>query len=774
MTPPKWTEGLFLLFFLNLIAWIPFVLSGSYHIGLGHDSQIYEPCINALFWRSNLPLDPVLRLYEARVDIFSFPGWSVLYPFRWAFSSGTVLPYRQLLTSTTTILVFHQVCASFTFFMLLRGLRCRPLYAAFGGMGYAYSLHLQNWASWLATFTGFTWLPLCLLGILLIMKEKRFTTGIFLIAVGYGLVSLASSFAFLYTLALSIIFFLATVPVSYHGLNVTIKKFGSIGLGGLLGAMVGAPALIPVFTRSAEYIRWFSGGSVEGGLQVPYAGTLVSPIDKWGFLHLIFPLEYGNSLGDVFVGSAILFLSGYLVVRSISWRRFAIVLFAGALYFLLDAMGDATPIHHLTYHIPFLSSIRYPISGGIVVVVCLLITGFLGVEQLSQDLSSGRSRRPHGVVLLVLGTILLIITFILRNNMTWIYKNNVGFSLLILSVSGILIAAILLIINTKRIYKVATPFILLASFFPLNTLIVQEKILQPNNGYLSCTEFLELTEDLSKWKTALGENTRLATWFESGKKQSMCLSKFKLSDDLINSVAMASGWNVSVPYLSPRPSKEFHLFNKLSRWNAFKQHDKLLKAGVTHVLSNLSPSEVPSFYTKTHDSGSFSLYAIEDAMMGMNVVGCIESLNGTLYLINDLGSRAITVDPNDLEELVKNYSCNYQTEEKFGVVDVFRSASGTTVKYRVDTSNNLLFVTDRVYNDNWEAQVNNRSVKPIIIDGYRLAIALNKGENKIKLVYRPKDFILSAMISICGIFLLVCIGVYSAVRLKLTEGEAIQ
>ena len=756
----KWTKGLFLLFFFNLVAWAPLILSGSYFIGLGHDSHIYGPSINALLWRANLPWDPVLRLYEARVDIFSFPVWSVFYPSHWAFSYGTILSYKQLLTSTTIILFFHQVCASLTFFVLLRGLRCRPLYAAFGGMSYAYSLHLQNWAEWVDIFSGFTWLPLCLFGILLITKKNNYLLGCLLLSVGYGLVLLASSLAALYTLALSLIFFIASVPVSRHDFNTTIKKLGFVGLGGLLGAMVGAPAIIPIFTRSSEYIRWFSGGSVEGGMQVPYEGTLVDPIDRWGVFHLLSPLEYGNSLGDIFIGIAVLFLSGYLIIHCARRRRFALVLFAGAIYFVLDAMGNATPIHHLTYQIPFLNSIRYPIAGGIVVVVCLLTTGILGAEELSQNLSKGRSYRPHGIVLFILSTILMISIFLLRNEMGWIFKQNLGFSLLILSVSGSIIASLLLVIKTTKINNNIVPFILLASFFPMNTLLVQEKISKPDINYLSCIEFRELTEDLAVWRKELGKNTRIATLLDNSKNEVTCLSKLNISDSRFNSVAMASGWDVSIPYLSPRPSKEFKLFNKLGRLESLLKYDSLLKTGITHVLSNLPPSEVPSFYTKIHNSGSFYLYAIKDAAMGMNIAGCIENRNGQVQIVTNIGRREISIKKSALAELTKTYSCANQTTKELGIVDVSRNESGSIVEYNVDSSSNLLLVTDRVFNNNWYAQVNNKPVTPIIVDEYRLAIALEGGESNVELKYRPRDFSLSLVISTCGIFLIVVIGIY--------------
>ncbi len=68
---------------LNMLIWARFVGSGYYSLGLGHDSQLYTPAVHAVLRRGNALWDPVLRLFEARLDLFSSPHFGVLYPFYW-------------------------------------------------------------------------------------------------------------------------------------------------------------------------------------------------------------------------------------------------------------------------------------------------------------------------------------------------------------------------------------------------------------------------------------------------------------------------------------------------------------------------------------------------------------------------------------------------------------------------------------------------------------------------------------------------------------------
>ena len=751
-------SGIGLLLLLNFLAWLPFLCSNNYHIGWAHDSQIVAPALNAIFWRSNAPWEPLLRIYEARVDIFSFPGISALYPFRWILGISPELPFKQLLVLCTVYLGLHQVLASVTFFIFLYRLGCRTILCALGGMSYAYSHHLMNWSSWIWAFSAYTWLPLCLLGIWMIFGEQRNLLGIIWLGLGVGLVALANGVILVHVIILCFIFSIAFILLRGYDLRFMVRNATSISAGCVCGALLGASSIIPTLMRSDEYVRWYTGGRIIGDLKVPYEATLVSPIHEWGAWHLFLPMNYGNSLGDVFVGLGVMFLSGYLVIYSQKWRRCTIILLVGAGYFLLNAMGDATPIHRLTYNIPLIGSFRYPIAHGIVVIVCLLVPAFLGAEKILHDLPLGKPVKISGLVLCVVSLIVLASAVLFRDEMQFVYRGNLGFGLLVISLLGCFLGSVIFILLKQDSKLVSyVPLLLLFSSFPLNTLFVQAKILQPSQEYLACDEFRKLTESLPGWQKELGRDSRLVTWYNNDDKSS-CLSHYNLGGMFFDSIAMSAGWNVCRPYISPRPYREFSLFNRLSNKSVLESQDGLLQAGVSHVLSNIKPDKVPYFYRAVRRSGIFTLYEIDRAKLGQNLVGCIEtSHNGEKWLTNSTGKRRITILKDEsfaVMEMAECVSGNKLSQK----IQTERSKSGSSIIYKIEVDQSALLVTDRVNNDNWRVKINGKDIMPFTLDGYRITVPVERGNNIVSLRYQPKDFRFSIVCTLLGIILLILLG----------------
>ena len=87
-----------------------------------------------------MPWALMTRLTGARVDIFSYPYFSIVYPFYWTLGVEGTFSYDQHLMLDATAVIFHMVLASFTFALLLSRMGCRTAVAAFGGIAYAWLL----------------------------------------------------------------------------------------------------------------------------------------------------------------------------------------------------------------------------------------------------------------------------------------------------------------------------------------------------------------------------------------------------------------------------------------------------------------------------------------------------------------------------------------------------------------------------------------------------------------------------------------------------------
>ena len=194
---------------LNILIWLPFAFAIFPTIGLAHDSQLYAPSIHSLLRSGNMPWDLMTRFTQSRIDIFSTPFLSIIYPFYLTLGINGEFTYNQHLILDVTATIFHMVVASFTFALLLSRMGCRTSIATFGGIAYAYSLHMKVWSSWIWSISAFTWIPLCLLGVWEVIVERRKLRGILYLGGGFGMLTLASGLGLAYALVLTGTFALA-------------------------------------------------------------------------------------------------------------------------------------------------------------------------------------------------------------------------------------------------------------------------------------------------------------------------------------------------------------------------------------------------------------------------------------------------------------------------------------------------------------------------------------------------------------------------------------
>ncbi len=741
---------------LNLLIWARFVGSGYYSLGLGHDSQLYTPAVHAVLRRGNALWDPVLRLFEARLDLFSSPHFGVLYPFYWTLGWSSELSLKGQLILDTTSIAFHQIVASILFAWFLKRLGCRSSLAAMGGIAYAYSLHLRDWSGWIWAFSGYSWIPLCMIGAWAVVAEARYRAGMLFLAIGFGLITLASSLQLVYALALSGVVALAGLLHARPGWQRALRAGVAIGAGGVVGALLGATHVVPVMVRGSEYVRSFSGGAVVGGFKPPYEATLVATIDGWGPLHLLLPLWVPKGLGTAFVGAAVVALTIYLLVGHPKWRRFGWVLVAASAYFFMDAMGDLTPVHRLTYRLPLFGSVRYPVANVIVAVAGLLTTGFLGAEQMCRRLERGESLRRWGVGLAAGFTALGCALFFLDPRLAWSFTKGLGPGLLWLSLAAGVVVGLLLVLGTTRRVRALLPVFLLLGALPIQVALLPSKALKPRLSYLECDRYRELVEVLERWRGRTGNSARLAIWWTRSPEGRQCLGRLKVSSNLLENTAMAVGWNVRKPYMTPRPVYEAHLFPGDGK---LRSQEEVLRAGITHLITNLEEDQIPAFYAPRHRGSHFGLYEVTGGRLWGEVAGCLVREGRATWLVDGDARRQIGLDPDAEKRLLDAVGCDRApANADIARVERRRSASGSRVTYAVTLSQPSLLVTDRVVKLSWQIEVDGEPVSAVSVDGYRLGVPLPAGTHTIELRYRPWDFRLGGWLTLAGLVGLVGIA----------------
>lgn len=765
-----------LLILANSLIWLTFYLNNGISFGLGNDNQIYTPALEALIRSSNSFFDPVIRIYEARTDLFSLPYFGIYYPFYAYYGFDTQTGLEQAFRMDLYLIIFHYCIASLMFSILLSRMKVSPVLAMAGGISYAYSLYLRDWSSWIWNFSAYAWLPLALLSVWLVVVEQKRSLGTILMAVSVGLVALSTSFSLIYVLITIAVMYLATLL--HIGANRAEFKLSrdTLIFGGVVGSLISASHILPSLLRSDEYIRWHKGGFTIGGFKPPYEATIDSTIEQWGLAHTVLPFKIDNTLGTPFVGILLFFFAFFLLFTEKKWRLFSLPILITALLFVLDAMGTATPVHRVFYEIPLLGSIRYPVAGSIVTVTFLILAGIKGMDLFrSSSFQYTHTARFITVLLIVITSAVWFTAVNHRTELETIYKTGVGWYALNSAFLIILLTCILILFVNKKNTRSILVSILALSFLPINSMYTHHKLLKESDiSYYTCESFLNLKDKLDAWQHQLGKDARIASWIDKSSL-SGCMKQLRISDQQMESVAMTEGWNVTLPYISPRPFNEFNLFNLDDK--AKRNHQKLVASNVTHILSNRSPDEIPAFLQIVDEFDEFILYKVDQSELGGDVLACVSIVGKNKALLETAtGSREVLIDHEGFGPSSR-FLCNQYNKQKADrILSSNRSRSGSDLTFQVETQQPALLVTTRVFNENWKISVNgNRPESIMVLDNYRITIPLEAGKSEVKLRYQPIDFTVGMLLSAAGFLILLVMistSVLRKIRIRITQSSA--
>ena len=583
-----WLQFWSLLALVTSLIWLPAFFIEFPTIGIGHDSQIFAAAINAALREGNTFTQMMPKILAAREDIYSYPYFGILYPFYWTVGLGHSFDYATNLKLDFASVVFHMVLANITFALLLKRMGCWPSVAVLFGAFYAYSLHLKMWSSWIWALSGYAWIPLCLLGLWEIICMRNRRLGFVCLGFGFGMIALGTALPLVYAVILIATFFvfcvLKTRPNWHELTRISALSFAA----GIVGLLLGASHLLPTLDQSELYVRWYSGGASVGSFKPPYEGTLDVILNfSWeGLGQFILPTQWFG-VGHPYIGAAVLFFFIYFCVKHYRLNCYYPLIFV-AVYFLFDAFGDATFVHRLTYLIPFLSSVRYPLANVYITTTVILILSAMGVTQLL------KTKDQLSVRCWFIG---LSIAVIFASGLMLSKHSTLmeGYSQLpVWALYLTLFSALLLLIFHRTKFSKLVLLMVFVSYLPQNSMLEHPKIPDTEYLYMRCQDFSDLHDDLRSKRTTLIGSVRLAIEPQVNVKSlpNNCLSELVFSNMHIQSLAMLAGWDVMQIYQSPRLYEEFKLFNKLSRSDVFKNHQLLLNSGTvsyTHLTLPTTP-----------------------------------------------------------------------------------------------------------------------------------------------------------------------------------------
>ena len=755
-----------LLLLGNALVWLPALFVTFPTIGLGHDSQIFTAAIHRALRQGNMPWDPMTKILSAREDIFSYPYFGILYPFYWTLGINAELSATDNLKLDFLSVMFHMIVASFTFALLLKRLGCSIIIAVIFGLFYSYSIHLKMWSAWVWAISGYTWLPLCLLGMFECSVKKNYKLGIICLGFGYGLIGLGSALPLVYALITGGAFLLYCLLYSKTPLFSTYKRYISIALGTLLALLLSASHILPTIYRSSEYLRWYSGGIIVGGLKPPYSGT-INPALDFSFdsiLSAISPSNWHGGLAHPYLGISVILLFIYFCTKNFKNKSLLPLIAVGA-YFLLDSFGDATFIHKITYQLPLISSVRYPVANIFIPILFILILSSLGLQQLINQVRTNKDK-AWLLILIISNVAVAFFQYFNNKNLIRTFSGENSWILLVPALIGIFCLIIYKHANPTKLIWI--PISLLVAQLPQNTMLFHPKIPKNNSIYNKCTAYKNLFDELQEQRQLLSNDIRLSVNIDDPnffKKKTNCLKDLKIINSFLQSEALMTGWPVHQIYHSPRTLKEFKLFNNLTRNIKDAKLNTIYQSGVTHILSDTQLKT--TIWQEIMKVEELYLYQLKNYHLSGSNVGCLSN-NGTITnFTTSKGIRSITPN-NGVTEIIQS-SCSVENAKN--LITLNSEIQSSKMHYEFNLQTPAIFISDQVYSHHWKALINNKTATPILIDNYRLAVVLPAGKINLKLNYSPRDFMLGAWLSMIGLICLLLISVSAIPRSKKAHAQ---
>ncbi len=374
--------GLVLLFFWRF-------LTGDQIMGFKDLSRYFYPLRHLMVEQVRAGRFPLWNPYIfcgypllATLQICFFYPLSVIYyllPFNLAFNY---------------YILFHYFLAGCFMFLMLRHFRLNDFSSLLGGVVFAFSGYLLSVSNMNTSLSSVIWLPLILLFLDRLMKERKLEE-LVLLGIFLALQFLGGEPTVIYV---TLCFLIAYAAVFSGGWKAFVNNIGGLILSGLLALGLVAAQLFPFL----ELVK-----HSDRVLRVTYEMVTIRSFPPREVITFIFPYFFGNpahfgGYAATLLGKTIQdwLISPYfgilpLILVFLSFRgnkKFALFLAIAALLALVLSFGKYTPFYRPAYFFPGVSLIRYPVKYLFMTTFCLVVLAALGFDWLYSALDEHKEK----------------------------------------------------------------------------------------------------------------------------------------------------------------------------------------------------------------------------------------------------------------------------------------------------------------------------------------------------------------------------------------------
>jgi hypothetical protein len=653
------------------------------------------------------------------IPIYNNPQFSLLYPFyffKWDLYHTPV----DTLMRVHYVALLHIAILWCTTYVMMRVFHLRILSSILGATLFAFCANTYLYLFWINIVSPYSWLPLALASVLLILENTRPKTGLVMGWVSIYLMCSASPaqplihFSYctaLLTVSYGIIHRRNTLKLREPLRNLILLAVGSI--------LLCSATLIPtiVFSRT-DMVRWTEAGPIVGNQRIPFKGFLTGQAKPTELAKILFPIQTSQVTGDSYFGIIPIFLAAFALFRR---RKNWIILplFILCVYALLSSTGSHLGFAYINYRLPLWNKIREPARHLYLFALAASFLAAVGFEHLT-EFDIPKKLRQHAFVL---GSFLVLLGagYWIRQH----YETLISDSTLLTAFA--LFLAVLALVQLFQISHVLVRIVLAAVMiypavrYPVPILKIHDGdyYAEANLSSHRVLQALAKIEDIGKYRTVI-RDTQLNPQFWSMNASYYGLRTFEA---FMNPLPFGEVREMFEAPLSPRWAQ--------------------LLGGKYYVSCGDSPAPAENYVFERNVEGC-RLYSTAGARpryffgteIGQSYTNGDEFNERLRRGDADIGKLSIsTKDAPAITQWLNERNKPLDSEV------LAEDGSANTLELDLKTSRNSVFVLNEFYRPDWQVTLNGRSQKIFQVNSNQLGILLPEGRNSIRFQYRPTLFV---------------------------------
>jgi hypothetical protein len=661
--------------------------------------------------------------------VFESPQFSILYPFYFFGLLNYGGPLASLYTLTNLTLL-HAFVFYVNLYVLLRCATVPPWAAYIGASVGMLARNTELYASWIVMTAPYAWLPLVLAGGVLLLRFPGRTSGIFLLSIAAGLLTLASASQPVIHTALSCLILFA-VGIGWLCLQRHFGDLWRVGwslaiCAGIAIALTGA-AILPMSIATGDMIRHIGGrAAVIGHGPIPWDHFNLYQLTLNQAIGIVVRPTWIAIVGSPYVGPLGVLgtlLAGIYFRRLDPFLRMLVVAFGAiALYGLLSGFGTNLGLAYVNFHVPLINRIRQAGRHLVLFVVGVSFLSGFGYNLLAQSLEQYKKHRNARLLLL---PAILVVIFI--GTILWeLFRNGYGQSR-----TGfwmLALAPILFVLG--RISRVAC----YKDMVSAGLLVSIAAMVIPVRGFSGSQSGFNTPVNLLSHRVLQSFADKIdATDYRVDFRDKA------LSHRLWAMNASYYGLKSFYNQLTPQPYDQFR-FSLLTNIPHLRE-----MMGARYVLCGPGSSPVDEGAKEIIETEGYRLYENRDPMARLTIVHRVagsyknedEFLNSINTGFDYLSEAYVAPDHFDTaDRLLRSSQMLPRGQDR--LVKIVDQANRSYSEVESDSAS--LLILNEWFTPAWKVRVNGKDQQVLRVNQWQTGVLLGAGKNRVEFEYRPTLF----------------------------------